>query len=170
MHVTALASWIAWLHIHHCPRIRRWIAKHNNHCCIFSYISRTRRRNRRRQMVLLTLTPAAKSAIQDYCESASRSDDAAKDTHRWEQLFSADIGTPIDHHDLVIVSNYFATHNADGINGSQSQARRLDVLLRGATVYQPPPPSKPEPVRKTTFVPQGFWPLTIFHRPRNTKP
>jgi hypothetical protein len=96
-------------------------------------------------MVLLTLTPTAKAALQEYHKALPNLDEAAlKNRDHWEKLSTAEVGSPIDHHDLLTVAKSFAARNDE--TDSQSQTRRLDVLLRGSAVYQPPPPQKPEPV------------------------
>jgi hypothetical protein len=96
-------------------------------------------------MVLLTLTPTAKAALQEYHKALPNLDEAAlKNRDHWEKLSTAEVGTPVDHHDLLMVAKYFAAQSDE--TSLQSQTRRLDVLLRGAAVYQPPPPQKSEPV------------------------
>lgn len=48
------------------------------------------------------------------------------------------IGNPISHSQIIDLSKQLKAHNLSPSS--------LDVLLRGARVYVPPPPSKPEPV------------------------
>ncbi|KAK1072533.1 hypothetical protein LTR74_002569 [Friedmanniomyces endolithicus] len=94
-------------------------------------------------MVKLIVTAAGKDAINEYCAKKRSEepvvDDAAE--ARLQRLSGLDLGKPIEHHDLVDISQ-FLTQRA---NGSGARRHRLDVLLRGSLVYQPPPPPKPEP-------------------------
>lgn len=94
-------------------------------------------------MVLLTITPAAKAALSEYCERQKDVDEGYSDEakERREKLSTAEIGSPIEHHELVEASR-FLVQNSQGV----AQKWRLDTLLKGANIYQPPPPPKPEPV------------------------
>lgn len=97
-------------------------------------------------MVLLTVTPAAKAAIERY--SALRTSDDFADNSgsdlQIEQLSALEIGSPIDHENLIKVSTLLKQcRHRESIN---NQPWRLDDLLKGASVYQPPPPAKAEPV------------------------
>lgn len=87
-------------------------------------------------MVLLIPTPAIKLAIHEYGE-ASKDDSAA-------ELFAPDPDSPIQHHDLIAISQYLTRRFDDG--GQSTDHWRVDTLLKGATIYQQPPPPKPEPV------------------------
>lgn len=101
-------------------------------------------------MVLLTLTPAAKNAVEEYCESKrspNEDDDENELEVKLEKLSKLEAGSPIDHHDLTEVSNFLVQQSRDENDGNGvAREWRLDTLLRGAIVYQPPPPPKPEPV------------------------
>ncbi|EME80860.1 uncharacterized protein MYCFIDRAFT_101139, partial [Pseudocercospora fijiensis CIRAD86] len=58
-------------------------------------------------------------------------------------LSKAEIGSPIEHQELIDVSKYLVSHGR--CDGRIAKEWRLDTLLRGACVYRPPPPPKPEP-------------------------
>ncbi|KAF7185625.1 ATP-dependent DNA helicase chl1 [Pseudocercospora fuligena] len=95
-------------------------------------------------MVLLTITAPAKAAIDEFCRLKSSSDRGDEsDDERVEQLSKAEIGSPIEHQELIDLSKYLVAHD----RGSDQDAKkwRLDTLLKGASVYRPPPPPKPEP-------------------------
>lgn len=93
-------------------------------------------------MVLLTLTSASKAAVERYrIVRAGKKDDSNKTLDKLRDL---EIGSPIQHEDLVQISTYLR-HNDREID-SNSSVWRLDTLLRGASVYRPPPQQKAEPV------------------------
>lgn len=107
-------------------------------------------------MVKLTVTPTAKTAIEEYCsrkwaQSDSLGDDDAAKLKTFQE---AGTGSPIEHIDLVNISGFLvqlSRENRDGDEEAKNLEQwRLDALLKGALVYQPPPPKKPEPVRSTT--------------------
>lgn len=89
-------------------------------------------------MVLLTVTPAAKLAIDAFVKTEAEDEDAVQQR---EKLAKAEIGGQIEHHELVNLSRLLVQHT-DGA----ARQWRLDTLLKGSTIYQPPPPPKPEPV------------------------
>ena len=97
-------------------------------------------------MVKLTVTVAAKAAIEEYCriswESASEEDD--EQLHRLSVL---DQGEPIDHHDLIRISQFLVQDYRDGDEDLSARPWRLEMLLKGANIHRPTPPPKPEPVR-----------------------
>jgi hypothetical protein len=90
-------------------------------------------------MALLTVTPAAKRAIDEYCRASEELGEETRTT-----LESTVIDSPIDHHQLFDISRYLVKHSAK--SSGVGKGWRLETLLKGAAVYQPPPPSKPEPV------------------------
>jgi hypothetical protein len=94
-------------------------------------------------MVLLTTTQAAKAAIDDYL--ALHADDQEDDSlrQRLERLEKISLDGPVEHADLIAISR---SAREDKNAGKTSRQCRLETLLKGATVYQPPPPPKPEPV------------------------
>ena len=93
-------------------------------------------------MVLLTTTEAAKAAIDDYLTShaGDQEDDSLR--QRLERLEKVSLDGPVEHADLIAISK---SAREDG-NATKTRQFRLDILLKGAIVYQPPPPPKPEPV------------------------
>ncbi|EMC96046.1 hypothetical protein BAUCODRAFT_514440 [Baudoinia panamericana UAMH 10762] len=99
-------------------------------------------------MVKLTVTAVAKAAIVQYC-SGKRSDRAEFDDDeatRLNKLSDTEIGSPIEHYELILISKYLLNkyRNSDA-EGGDTRRWRLDALLKGALVYEPPPPPKPEP-------------------------
>lgn len=84
-------------------------------------------------MVLLTVTPSILEALQ-------RVEDAPSKLQRdGEPLLSdVDIGAPISHGQIVDLWNLLKADDHKEYN--------LEILLRGSSVYVPPPPLKPEPV------------------------
>lgn len=102
-------------------------------------------------MVLLAVTAASKAAIDAYlslCLSSAIDTDSAELKLRRERLEEADTGSPIEHSDLVDISKSLKTnHRRLGSRDAPLPKEwRLESLLRGAAVYQKPPPPKPEPV------------------------
>jgi hypothetical protein len=93
-------------------------------------------------MVLLTATQAAKAAIDDYL--ALHADDQEDDSlrQRLERLEKVSLDGPVEHADLIAISK----SAREDENANKTRQCRLDTLLKGATVYQPPPPPKPQPV------------------------
>ncbi|CCC05354.1 hypothetical protein SMACR_08722 [Sordaria macrospora] len=83
-------------------------------------------------MVLLTVTPSILEALQ-------RVEDAPSKLQRdGEPLLSdVDIGAPISHGQIVDLWNLLKADDHKEYN--------LEILLRGSSVYMPPPPLKPEP-------------------------
>lgn len=96
-------------------------------------------------MVLLTLTPTAKTAIENYMKLVSKSDSSHDQRSKLE---NAKKGDPVDHQDLVEVSKYLIEKAKTGTtdSGSLNKQWRLDAMLKGTTVYRAPPAPKAEPV------------------------
>ena len=103
-------------------------------------------------MVLLTITPAAKAALVEYCRRQKDVDEGYSDEakERCEKLSTAEIGNPIEHHELVDISKYLLQETSGA-----AKEWRLDTLLKGANVYQPPPPPKPEKASTPTIYIDG---------------
>ena len=98
-------------------------------------------------MVLLTLTAAGKAAIDEYCR-CYRTDDDEKE-NRLERLSGIELGSPIDHNDLIDISRFLVERSSRTQDERVTPKEwRLDALLKGATVYRPPPAPKPEPVSR----------------------
>lgn len=101
-------------------------------------------------MVLLTVTAAAKAAINEFCRLKEESNDAVGDeiTTKTNELSEIRLGSPIDHSDLIKISQFLVQESRQRDEETAAKVWRLDALLRGADVYQPPPPPKPEPVTR----------------------
>jgi hypothetical protein len=92
-------------------------------------------------MVLLTVTPAAKAALGVFLKTVKGDANNEDTAEQHKRLVNIEIGSPIEHHELVTISRNLVQHS-----GGTSRQWRLDTLLKGSTVYEPPPPPKPEPV------------------------
>lgn len=97
-------------------------------------------------MVVLTITPIAKCAIDLYLglEDGSRiqaNDDPA--------LKDASVGGPISHGQLLHILRALKAHGTERvlIEGAKAQRLTLDALLRGSKPYVEPSKPKPEQVR-----------------------
>lgn len=89
-------------------------------------------------MVLLTITPAAKSAVELYNQLS----DGKHDSSLGEPLLSEPVvGGPVSHAQLIQVARFL--RDSDVANSNDF---RLDALLKGANIYVPPPKPKPQPV------------------------
>lgn len=101
-------------------------------------------------MVLLTLTQTAKVAIDEYQRLNADGDDTDEKLQlRLERLAEVKLGGPIEHADLIDVSKDLKKqHRSKHGSSAFPKERRLDTLLKGAAVFQPSPPPKPEPVSK----------------------
>jgi hypothetical protein len=85
-------------------------------------------------MVSLIVTQAAKAAVDEYL----RLHDGCENSETQQHI--------LEHSDLIDVSKQLVTDNQG--NDIPTKQWRLDTLLKGTTVYQPPPPPKPEPVSR----------------------
>lgn len=101
-------------------------------------------------MVLLTMTPSIVEAITRLGEIkintnvTQTSEGSSNPTSDVEpSLKDPSVGNPISHGQIMDIWNRFKNEDENPI--------RLEQLLRGATVYIPPPPPKPEPVRSALF-------------------
>ena len=100
-------------------------------------------------MVLITLTPAAKDAVDEYCAlkcAESGGDDEGNGPSE-KDLANAEVGSSIDHGTLVEISKFLVQRSRGSDTNNSAKEWRLETLLTGANVYQPPPPPKPETVR-----------------------
>lgn len=101
-------------------------------------------------MVQLTVTSAAKAAIEQFCklrtlpEEKTDTDAGARD--KLQTLSNLELGSPIDHSDLIDIFRFLNRSATTEGKGSDADRWRLDTLLKGTAVYQPPPPRKPEQV------------------------
>lgn len=94
-------------------------------------------------MVQLTVTAAGKAAIDEYCRLKTANGHGAQE-ERLGNLVKIELGSPVDHHDLVNISRFLVRRLGSGFGVAKEW--RLENLLKGAAVYQPPPPPKPEKV------------------------
>jgi hypothetical protein len=97
-------------------------------------------------MVSLIVTQAAKAAVDEYLRLHDGCENSETQQHILERLEKAELDGPIEHSDLIDVSKQLVTDNQG--NDIPTKQWRLDTLLKGTTVYQPPPPPKPEPVSR----------------------
>jgi TMEM199 family protein len=97
-------------------------------------------------MVQLTLTAAGKAAIAQYLRLRKETGNRGDETLTSDHLSDLETGSPIDHAGLIKISQYLVQHSRNA-KDSLGKEWRLDTLLKGANVYQKPPPPKPEPVR-----------------------
>ena len=98
-------------------------------------------------MVLLTITPAAKTAIDLYNElkSSDKSYDP-QDTNEPPPTIQATFGGPISHGQLIHLSRFL--QDREYSVGATSESVRLDALLKGSNIWTPPPKPRPEHVCK----------------------
>ena len=89
-------------------------------------------------MVLLTLTPAAKSAVELYNQLPGEKDHVSTSD---SSLSEPTIGAPVSHAQLIQVARCLRETDIPNKNDF-----RLDALLKGANIYVPPPKPKPQPV------------------------
>lgn len=93
-------------------------------------------------MVLLTMTPAMIDAIYEYQALTASEPSAVSIKLADEQdLENPTVGKPISHGQVVDLSTTLLQHHK-----SHDRTFHLDHLLRGSTLYVPPPKPKPEPV------------------------
>jgi hypothetical protein len=98
-------------------------------------------------MVLLTITSTAKHALEEHIRQDGEAMEDLDLRKRLENFGKADTGNSIEHSDLIRISKYFRYRQRS--NGKvTARESRLDALLRAATVYQSPPPPRPEPVSR----------------------
>jgi hypothetical protein len=119
-------------------------------------------------MVLLITTSAAKTAVDEYLRLYVGSEKSEAQQHILERLGKAELDGPIEHSDLIDVSKRLVKEHQG--NGTPTKKWRLDTLLKGTTVYQPPPPPKPEPVSRSFDVWYIMTYTHIIFSQLNTKP
>lgn len=95
-------------------------------------------------MVLLTVTPAAKTAILLYNDLKLAHPEEGHLTQQQHDPLPLDVkvGDPISHSQLIHLSTVLK--KAQPLNGSNEHG--LDSLLKGSKIYLSPPKPKPEPV------------------------
>jgi hypothetical protein len=99
-------------------------------------------------MVLLKTTPTVRAAVDEYLRLHAECETGETLQHTLEQLEKTELDGPIEHSDVIAISQRLVKgcHNSD----VPTKNWRLDTLLKGTTVYQPPPPPKPEPVGRSS--------------------
>ena len=99
-------------------------------------------------MVLLTVTPTAKGVIEEYCSNSQheQQDDNSGSDLDLQALSQLQVGSPIEHHRLVALSKALVGRSKVDGHEAGGARYRLDNILRGAKLYQPPPLPKKEPV------------------------
>ena len=99
-------------------------------------------------MVLLTVTPTAKFVIEEYCANPEhgQQDDQSGSDLNVQALSQLQVGSPIEHHQLVALSNLLVGRGKVSGHEAGRARYRLDNILKGAKLYQPPPLPKKEPV------------------------
>ncbi|CAD0018823.1 unnamed protein product [Aureobasidium pullulans] len=93
-------------------------------------------------MVLLTLTPAAKSAVELYNQLPREKDHVSTSD---PSLSEPTIGAPVSHAQLIQVARCLRETDIPNKNDF-----RLDALLKGANIYVPPSKPKPQPTAEYT--------------------
>lgn len=96
-------------------------------------------------MVLLTVTPAAKDAIELYNRLGLRDEQPSGEP----SLAAPAVGNPVAHGQLIDISRALKElQNKKGFEEEDDMTVdvRLDALLKGARVWTPPPKPKPEQV------------------------
>lgn len=95
-------------------------------------------------MVLLKTTTTLKAAVDEYIRLHAGSEKSEPLQQQLERLEKAELDGPIEHSDVIDISKRLVKEHHDSDTSAKNW--RLDTLLKGTTVYQPPPPPKPEPV------------------------
>jgi len=97
-------------------------------------------------MVLLTITPAAKTAIDLY--NALREDEHAIPQKPEEpSLAEPAVDDPVTHGQLIAIAHFLQERGQklpDLPTACKTEPARLDLLLKGSKIYTPPPKPKPE--------------------------
>ena len=94
-------------------------------------------------MVLLTITAAAKEAI----ERSHRTSRASSPSHSSDDeppLKEPKVGNPISHNQLIDIVRELQKRSSKHDDGHENVD--LDLVLKGAQVYKAPPKPKPSPV------------------------
>lgn len=98
-------------------------------------------------MVLLKTTTTLKAAVDEYLRLHARSEKSEPLQQQLERLEKAELDGPIEHSDVIDVSKRLVKECQESDTSAKNW--RLDTLLKGTNVYQPPPPPKPEPVSRS---------------------
>lgn len=101
-------------------------------------------------MVLLTVTPAAKIAIDLYNDLNQTEEGTAKSQQSAQNdpsLVDVAVGDPVSHGQLIEVATFLRGQRKDVSSHELPSTFCLDHLLKGSRIYTPPPKPKQEPVR-----------------------
>jgi len=118
-------------------------------------------------MVLLKTTQTLKAAVDEYLRLHVDCENSEAQQHKLERLEKVDLDGPIEHSDVVDISKRLLKEYHD--SDASAKNRRLDALLKGTTVYQPPPPPKPEPVGRSSCMQDIMTYTNNILSPPNTK-
>jgi len=99
-------------------------------------------------MVLLKTTSTLKAAVDEYVRLHADCENSEPLQYKLERLEKAELDGPIEHSDVIDISKRLVKECQDSDTSTKNW--RLDTLLKGTTVYQPPPPPKPEPVGRSS--------------------
>ena len=99
-------------------------------------------------MVLFKTTAALKAAVDEYLRLHADCEKSESLQHQLEQLEKVELDGPIEHSDVIDISKRLVKECQDSDTSPKNW--RLDTLLKGTNVYQPPPPPKPEPVGRSS--------------------
>ena len=108
-------------------------------------------------MVFLTVTPAAATAIEEYRKIRQDSSSIVPDENEdgLGDQSKPEIGSPIEHSKLIEISAFLLKRAQQGDESALGKEWRLDALLKGASIYQAPPPPRPETVSADTVKTQA---------------
>ncbi|KAI5196217.1 hypothetical protein E4T39_07906 [Aureobasidium subglaciale] len=93
-------------------------------------------------MVLLTLTPAAKSAVELFNQRSGEKHDVSSSD---PSLSEPTVGSPVSHAQLIELARFLRESDIPN-----KHDYRLDALLKGANIYVAPPKPKPQPTAEYT--------------------
>jgi hypothetical protein len=99
-------------------------------------------------MVLLTMTPAMVAAIREshrlLLDSSGAAREQGTEATSEPSLDDPRVDKPISHGQVIDLSRRMCQYSKDDLEGQSLY--HLDTLLRGSSVYVPPPKPKLEPV------------------------
>lgn len=97
-------------------------------------------------MVLLTITPAARRAIEAYQKLRDEPAGQALDE---PPLIDPEVGDPVSHAQLIEVARFLKRRHGEGdpLNSEADDKIDLESLLKGSKIYVPPAKAKQAQVR-----------------------
>lgn len=115
-------------------------------------------------MVLLTMTPAIVAAVRR-CETLADPEQMRKLQPDGEPHLSDPApGKPVSHAQLIDISDFLKLSDS-----SDETAAALNDLLRGSSIYTPPPKPKPEPVSTPRLAGRHVLPATNDFSPQSNE-